>query len=237
MNDELYHHGVKGMKWGVRKEKIASKGDAAPKDAGSKGVRTHIGKGGVTRTYTRDIYKKSLTLNGKTASERRRAANPTKAAYKDAKKAYNKSFSKAYDYSNRHPISQFATKKGKAKSEALWKTAYDDAKKLNRAKDAYKTAKNERKTAIKDVYKTMNKNASIGEKLLYNDATRKRAAKYVVDNDMSYTEASKKAKNKAKRNAAIFMGIYGAAVVSKLAVNTKNKYGSVHNAMNGVKYL
>ena len=98
MNEnELYHHGVKGMKWGVRKKQQTS------------GVRNRV--------------------------------NSTKAEYKSARKAYSKSYDKAYRNSQIHPITQFATKKGRAKSNALWEQAVNDAKRVNSAKNTYKSAK------------------------------------------------------------------------------------------------
>ena len=168
--DYLEHFGVKGMKWGVRKQKV---------------------------------------LNAK-------------SEYKKARKAYNKSFNKAYNYSGNHPISQFVTKKGKAKSENAWNQASSDADRYNSAKSAYKSAKQERKKAIKDTYKSINKSASFNEKLMFDNATRKRAAKYVVDNDMSVSEATAKAKGDAVRNTAILLAAYGAvSVASRIRNNYK----------------
>ncbi len=52
---------------------------------------------------------------------------------------------------------------------------------------------------------------------MYNNATRKKAAKYVVDNDMSVAEATKKAKGDAWRNTAAFMAAYGAVTLGTMA--------------------
>ena len=72
----------------------------------------------------------------------------------------------------------------------------------------YQQKKQERKQKIKKVYNDMNKKASIGEKMLYNSATRKKAAKYVVNNNMSVSEAKKKAQGEALKNTAAFLAIY-----------------------------
>lgn len=166
-DDYLEHFGVKGMKWGVRKQKV---------------------------------------LNAK-------------SEYKKARKAYNKSFNKAYNYSGNHPVSQFVTKKGRAKSENAWNQASSDADRYNSAKSAYKSAKRERKNAIKDTYKGINKNTSFYEKVMFDNATRKRAAKYVVDNDMSVSEATAKAKGDAVRNTAILLAACGSIRVAGKIIN------------------
>lgn len=165
--DYIEHFGVKGMKWGVRKQKV---------------------------------------LNAK-------------SEYKKARKAYNKSFNKAYNYSGTHPVSQFVTKKGKAKSENAWNQASSDADRYNSAKSSYKSAKRERKNAMNDTYKDIKKNTPFYEKLMFNDATRKKAAKYVVDNDMSVSEATAKAKGDAVRNTAILLAACGSIRVAGRIIN------------------
>ena len=165
--DYLEHFGVKGMKWGVRKQKV---------------------------------------LNAK-------------SEYKKARKAYNKSYNKAYNYSANHPYSQFVTKKGRAESENRWEQASSDADRYNSAKSAYKSAKRERKNAIKDTYKGINKNTSFYEKVMFNNATRKKAAKYVVDNDMSVSEATAKAKGDAVRNTAILLAACGSIRIASGIIN------------------
>ena len=165
-DEYLEHFGVKGMKWGVRNERVRS----------------------------------------------------AKSEYKKARKAYNKSFNKAHNYSGNHPISQFVTKKGKAKSDALWNQAISDANQLDLAKSAYKSAKQERKNAINKTYRSINKNSSFGEKLIYNDATRKKAAKFVVDNNMSVAEATRKAKGIAWRNTAAFIAASSAVSIGSYII-------------------
>ena len=145
----------------------------------------------------------------------------TKAAYKQAKKQYSKDFNKAYGYTTRHPISQFVGKKAKAESDRRWDKAYDSADKVNSTKSAYKKAKIERKTQIKNTTNRLNKKASWGEKLMYNEATRKKAAKYIVDNNMSVADATKKAKGEAWRNSAALVGAYAAVTVASLYKATR----------------
>lgn len=167
VSDELYHHGVKGMKWGVRKKRPESK----------------------------------------IASDVRR----TKEAYKKANKEYKKSFNKAYDKS---AAAYSPLKKHRKENDARWDDAFNKADAANKAQAAYKQAKKTRKEALKSTTKQLNKEASFLDKMTYNDATRKKAAKYIVDNDMSVADATKKAKGEAWRNTAIFIAGYGAIAVA-----------------------
>lgn len=68
----------------------------------------------------------------------------------------------------------------------------------------------ERKNNINKVYKKLNSSSTFAERVVYNDATRKKAAKYIVDNNMSVSEATRKAKQVAWVNTAIISGVLGA---------------------------
>ena len=82
-----------------------------------------------------------------------------------------------------------------------------------------KNARKQRKQKIKSEYKKLQKNASIGDRLLYSDGTRRLAAKYIVDNNMSMTEARSKANEVAMRNTAIFLAVYGGIGMATLYKN------------------
>ena len=51
---------------------------------------------------------------------------------------------------------------------------------------------------------------------MYNNATRKRAANYIVKNNMSVEEATKRAHSDAKRNTAVFVAAYGAITLASI---------------------
>lgn len=154
-NGELYHYGVKGMKWGHRKRQ--------PFSVSAAGHRT------MARVYGMNerVYKKS-----------------------------NKALS-----------SMNATAKNRQLKLAEQAQAQANAK---------RAAKVQRKDAINSTYKQMNKDASLKEKLTYNNATRKAAAKYVVDNNMSVAEARQKANKEAMRNTAVLVAAYGAYTMYEL---------------------
>lgn len=144
-----------------------------------------------------------------------------RAAYKQANKAYKKSFNKASNYSSLHPIRQFVSEKKRAESDRRWDDAINKADAANKAKDAYKQAKKANKAAVKETYNKIQKNSSIGQKLMYNDATRKRAAQYVVNNKMSVDDAMKRAKSDANRNTAVFVAAYGAVALGTLYAQSR----------------
>lgn len=176
-SDELYHYGVKGMRWGHRKASTLG---------------------------TSDLYNRYQSA-------------------KSAKKAANKAYSKAFNKANNRAISAWSPiKKHRQANDERWADAVTKAKRANAADSAYKKVKNERKSAIKSTYQKLNKQASFKDKLIYNNATRKKAAKYVVDNGMSMADATKKANAVARRNTAAILGAYGAVAVGA-AIYTKMK--------------
>lgn len=177
---ELYHYGVKGMKWGKRK----------------------------ARYETSDIRKRY---------------DQAKANKKAANKTYNKAYNK---YAN-NPLNAF-TKKGTER----WNDVLDKAKAANKADQEYKQVKKARKKAIKSTARDIERKASFGDKMTYNSATYKKAAKYVVDNNMSVAEATKKAKGDAWKNTAAFVAAYGAVAIGAAAASAKanSKYAVLDNA-------
>lgn len=145
-----------------------------------------------------------------------RRVDSTKAAYKSAKKAYSKSYDNAYSYSARHLLGQYTNKKKKAESHKRWSDVYDKANAVDKAKSDYKNAKAQRKDELNKTYSNIQKNASFREKLTYNNATRKKAAKYVVDNGMSIKDAKAKANKDAIRNTAVMLAAYGGITAAAL---------------------
>ena len=166
--NELYHHGVLGMKWGVRKYRDAN------------------------GNYTTSGKKKYLV--DKTAKTQRDidSFKPIKNGLKDKN---GRILLSKEDVSN----SVNSLKATKAKKEAKLSAKWDAA-----------AATQAHKAAIDKTTKEIDANTSRKEKFLFNEATRKRAAKYVVDNNMSVADATKKAHGAAWRNTAIFVGAYGA---------------------------
>ena len=108
------------------------------------------------------------------------------------------------------------TKKRQAAYDARDRARLEKRIAKNEKRIAEKQAKYERKQQIKDTYKDITKKSTLGERFVYNDATRKKAAKYVVDHNMTVAEANKKAKIDALRNTAItLIGIVGTYKVAK----------------------
>lgn len=66
MNNELYHYGVKGMKWGVRKSEYRSVNRAQRK---KRGPIAGIIAGGITAKRVRDVSQKTID-KGKDAVEK-----------------------------------------------------------------------------------------------------------------------------------------------------------------------
>ena len=170
-SNELYHYGVKGMRWG---------------------------------------HRKAVDRNTVATSDLRKRYDAAKAQNKAAYKAYSKAYNKAY---NRNIAMLSPIKKHREANNERWNEAANKAAESWEATRAYKQVKNERKTALKSTYKQLNKSASFKDKLLYSDGTRKKAAKYVVDNNMSVSDATKKANKEAIRNTAVVLGAYGAIAV------------------------
>lgn len=98
-----------------------------------------------------------------------------------------------------------------AKSKATYK---DD---IRRAKNNYKANVAKTKAEYKNNYKQLKKNDSAADKLLFNTATRKKAAQYMTENKMSMSEARKKAHKDAIRNTAVSLAVIGGMSLAQIA--------------------
>ena len=154
-------------------------------------------------------------------SDIRRRYDSAKAAYKTANRAYSKAHAQARNY-DANPIVRSSRSNGftnelrKKASDRKWDDALKKGKEAYKAEENYKQVKKERKNKIAETYQKINEGATRKERFIYNNATRKKAAKYVVDNNMSIADAKKKANKAAIRNTAILLGAYGAMTVYQL---------------------
>lgn len=114
--DELYHHGVKGQKWGVRNYQNED-GSYKP---GAEGRYNPDSSSGSSRSKMLDA----------------------KAKYKSSYKEYSKSYDKAI---NAGAYARLITKKGRAEQARREDDLYNKANAASRAREEYKQAKKEYK--------------------------------------------------------------------------------------------
>lgn len=161
-----------------------------------------------------------------------------KLAVYNAKQAYknrNSSIQKKYDIAEaniekKYKRGQMLSKKDqnrelsadkKARSEwAKSKAIYKDE--VRRAKNNYKSNVAKSKIEYKSNYKKLQEEDTIADKLLFNAATRKKAAQYMTENKMSMTEARKKARKQAIINTTAAMAIIGGKTLTELARSKLN---------------
>jgi len=172
-NDELYHYGVPGMKWGHRKGPTSLAGAGHRALAGVYGINQRFySKTGNKTLASMNSAARNQQLKKAAAADRakankskaragekmvkRQAVKNAKVSYKEAKaksnaarKAYNKSFNRAYNFSSRHAVTQYIKKsKNYQKSNDNWADAMNKAeaynsahKEMRAARKAYRTAR------------------------------------------------------------------------------------------------
>lgn len=192
----LYHYGVPGMKWGVRKSSNAKprygkrmvRGHGGPgvyfgkkrQLAGDKRDLDYLNKGGhlsvgITkkRQASLDARDKRLIENRIAKNERKLAERTTlekaKTEMRDANRAYNKAFNKADRLS---VLALSPSKKHRLKSKMAWDEAWEAGVNANNAEKKYKAMlKDER--AKRKAEKAANKAAKKLEKQRVNDLMKR----------------------------------------------------------------
>ena len=117
------------------------------------------------------------------------------------------------------------TKSAYKKAKKQYSNTIDAATKIAKKKSQYEEAKAVRNVKYQKNYQKVTANSTIGEKLTYNNATRRKAAKYMTDNNMRMDQAKSKASAEARRNTGIMLGIYGGLTVASLIAQSRGGYG------------
>lgn len=178
-NNELYHYGILGMKWGHRKN------------------------------YKVAVANAKKAYNNRNSSIQKRY-EMTEA---DIEKKYKRGQMLSVKDQNREIAADNKARRDWSKSKSIYKDE------IRRAKNEYKANVAKTKAEYKNNYKQLKKNDTAADKLLFNTATRKKAAQYMTENKMTMTEARKKARKEAVRNTAVILGVIGGTTISKVAAN------------------
>jgi hypothetical protein len=198
-SDELYHYGVKGMRWGHRKSRAELEKQAGTFRA-SNGMKVAPSKNAYVRTMRKVVANRGVeklstasyrNLNKKNADTLTNRENAVKGERQIRKEA------QALREYNAH---------------------IKDLKKGTGSKHLDKAV---RKNKIDDAYEKVQTASTRMDRFIYNDATRKKAAKYVVDNNMSVADASKKAKGDYWKKTAAYVAAYGAVSVGTAIAGSK----------------
>lgn len=196
--DYLMHYGVKGMKWGHRKSRAELEKQAGTFTA-SNGMKVAPSKNAYVRTMRK-------------VAANRGVENLSSASYRASVKKRH-----ADTLTNReHAVK--GEKQIRKESQAIreYNAHIKDLKKGTGTKHLDKAV---RKNKIDDVYEKVQTSSKRLDRALFSDATRKKAAKYMVDNNMSMKDANRKAKKVAVRNTALMLGAYGAMTMADLYKN------------------
>jgi hypothetical protein len=148
--NEPYHHGIQGQKWGRRRWQNED------------GTYNEAGK---ARYF-------GSTRNEKSSQTK---YNNAKAAYKDAKKQYNRDFNKAY---NKGLSAYSPFKKHRQANDERWNTAAESAKKLNDAKASMKSAKKKLNDKKKEYKEEQRRNRQLEEG---KELSKRGASKSAID--------------------------------------------------------
>ena len=170
--DELYHHGVKGMKWGVRKADYNTEGMR------SRNIYDRLDdlENQEIRAYSEN-RKNYRAAKKQIRGEAKARVKDAKIANKEARKAYNKSFNKAYSFSQRHAITTMLKKHDNyKKNQDNWADAMKKAEAANAAKKNLKDVKASAKADVKS------------GKAAARDVLRKNEGKIERDFDKAYNK-------------------------------------------------
>lgn len=151
----------------------------------------------------------------------------TKSEYKKATRAYIEAFKRASNANGKIAL----TKQSREAKQKLWDKAQSLGDRANAAQKSYKTAKKSYKQTVKNNHKEVKSKASIGEKLVYNNSTRKKAAKYMSKyENMTMDEANKKAKGNAWKKTVAFVSAIGAVGVGDYVSKNFSSYQVIDTA-------